>query len=284
MPASQDAQTAAAVQAAQLAAASAKSSAASASAAVVNLNAIAANALFWQGTYNANVFYAPYAVVLSSDILYVSLQGSNKDHTPASSPSYWQAFGSAGGSPAPSSSITGLDFTLVEGVPTLRETPAEIAGFGHGLNVGLTSDDADPLLAIGPGQLRVNLGPSDEMFLGTTTGNASMVMSGATGEIDIFGQVLDFSSNGVFYLACDDLEIVGGTVINMTSNENVNINAGGNGNVNLGVEGDMVGFLGATAVPQQVGGEADASASYTSVEQDMLNASYHALQAFGLLS
>jgi malate/lactate dehydrogenase len=66
-----DAQTALAVQAAQAAATSAKSSAAAASATVVNLNQIAANALYWKGAYSANIYYALAAVVTYSGVVYV---------------------------------------------------------------------------------------------------------------------------------------------------------------------------------------------------------------------
>jgi hypothetical protein len=227
----------AALRVAQLAAQQAQTAAASARATAVTINQMAATALFWAGTWSANVYYGKYAVVVLSDVLYTSLQDANKGHSPDSSPSQWQAFGAAGGAPAPSSTIHGLDFTTIEGVPTLRETPSQIVDFAQGLSAGETSDDSAPMLAVAPGQFSVNLGPEDSLFLGT--GDMNVVMN-SSGEVDIFGQVLQLSSNSDLFLVGNDLTITGNSSIDMTSNTAININTGGGGTVTLGEAGDTM--------------------------------------------
>lgn len=225
-----------AVRAAQTSAAAAAASASQARASAITINQMVATALFWMGTWTSNVFYPEFAVVLSSDILYVSLKPGNKGNTPASSPSWWQEFGSA--SAAPGSSIAGLDFHLVSTTPTLRETPAEIVTLVNGLNAGLTSDGSEPMLQIAPDSFAVNLGSEDQMFLGL--GSANIIVSGASGEIDIFGQVLQLSSNSDLFVVGDNLTITGNASINMTSNTAVNINGNGGGTVTLGEAGDTM--------------------------------------------
>jgi hypothetical protein len=83
--------------AAQQAAQQAIRAASEARATAITINQIAANALFWEGTWTNTRYYAKYSVVLLNDILYVSLQDTNKNHSPDTSPSWWQPFGAAGG-------------------------------------------------------------------------------------------------------------------------------------------------------------------------------------------
>jgi hypothetical protein len=194
MSTSQEAQIAVAVAAAQLAAQQAQSAAATARSTVITLNQMATTALFWAGTWDTNRYYAKYSVVLLSDILYASLQDSNKGHSPDSNPDFWQPFGSSGGAPAPDSAITGLDFHQVSSTPTLRETPAEIVTLLNGLNVGRTSDDANSLLKISPREFDVFLGSSDEFFVNTNTNLTGLNVYEE--EIDLWSDIITIEATG----------------------------------------------------------------------------------------
>jgi len=115
MSTSLEAQIAVAVAAAQLAAQQAQSAAATARSTVIALNQMAATALFWTGTWDANRYYAKYSVVLFDDQLYASTQDTNKGNSPDSSPSAWQAFG--GAAPTPLSIGSGLQGDGSSGTP-----------------------------------------------------------------------------------------------------------------------------------------------------------------------
>jgi hypothetical protein len=64
---------------------------------------------------------------------------------------------------------------------------------------------------------------------------------------------------------------------------NLNLLTGGQSNP-IVIGYDQLGFFGVPSVPQQTGGPATAGSSYTSTEQDMINAMYTAMQAYGLLT
>lgn len=229
------------------AAANATAAARSASAAAGNASKAALAAQGSAGSATAAVAAAAAAAASAASVTDIATVTPTANKIPIAGPSGKLDAGwiDGGGGNPPVSVIDGLDFHDVAGTPTLRETPAEVAAFVHGMDIGRKSDDSNPLIQVYPGVVEIDLGPNDQFFVESTTGNAQVGIDGSSDELVLFGDTIWMGANGTGIVhigsgngdtidvgAAEDVVYISGDSISIGA-PGVNIGTGTGESVNL---------------------------------------------------